>query len=142
MVKWVYRKARQEDSPGLEKFLGELELATMEVAWQYPAVTVRQVAAALNETGRNLAYTTVMTVMGRLAKKGWLAVEKDGRAYRYRAARPRQEAEAEAVGRVMRVLLQDFRDIAVVQFVKELDDLDPEQLSRLAELAQRAQQDE
>ncbi|MGH2536345.1 MAG: BlaI/MecI/CopY family transcriptional regulator [Candidatus Promineifilaceae bacterium] len=126
---------------GAEKLLGKLELQIMRIAWERDAVTVRDVLAALAED-RPLAYTTVMTVMGRLAEKGWLTVEKQGRAYLYRATHPRQEAEAEAVGRVMRALLDDFGDLAVAQFVKELDEVDPDQLARLAELAQRSEPDQ
>jgi BlaI family transcriptional regulator, penicillinase repressor len=89
-----------------------------------------------------LAYTTIMTIMSRLVEKGWLTAEKRGRAYLYRATHSRQEAEAEAAGKVIRALLEDFGDVAVAQFVRELDEIDPKQLTRLAELAQRAERDE
>lgn len=63
---------------------GELEQAVMDVLWtSSTALSVRDVQAALADE-RNLAYTTVMTVMDRLAKKGQLHRELDGRAWRYR----------------------------------------------------------
>ena len=66
--------------------LGELEQAVMEVLWESPtALPVREVQAALADD-RELAYTTVMTVMDRLAKKGQLLRELEGRAWRYRPA--------------------------------------------------------
>ena len=138
----AYQRLKQKSGQGLEKFIGELELAVMEITWQHELVSVRDVLRTLNENGRNLAYTTVMTVMSRLAEKGWLTAEKQGRAYLYRATYSRQQAEAEAVGQVMRALLQDFGDVAVAQFVKELDEMDPEQLSRLAELVQEIERGE
>lgn len=62
---------------------GDLEQAVMEVLWASPAaMSVRDVHAALSRD-RELAYTTVMTVMDRLAKKGQLQRELDGRAWRY-----------------------------------------------------------
>ena len=65
---------------------GDLEQAVMEVLWASPtAMSVRDVQAGLTPQ-RNLAYTTVMTVMDRLSKKGQLRRELDGRAWQYRPA--------------------------------------------------------
>ncbi|GAB4577353.1 MAG: BlaI/MecI/CopY family transcriptional regulator [Anaerolineales bacterium] len=137
----VFRKLKEETPHGLEKFLGELELATMEVVWARGPMSVREVLETLNQKGRNLAYTTVMTILYRLKEKGWLAAEKKGKAFCYQAVRSREEAEAAAIGGVMRSLLKDFGELAVVQFVRELDELDPAQLHRLAELAQQADEE-
>ncbi|MEW5988962.1 MAG: BlaI/MecI/CopY family transcriptional regulator [Chloroflexota bacterium] len=142
MPRGLYRRIKQSPSQGLEKFIGELELAAMEVVWQRGSVSVREVLHALNQDGRNLAYTTVMTIMGRLVEKGWLTAEKQGRAYLYRATYSRPEAEAKAVGEVVRALLQDFGDVAVAQFAKELDEMNPGQLVHLAELTHEGEQRE
>ena len=62
--------------------LGELERAVMEVLWnRAEPCLVRDVAEAL--AARELAYTTVMTVLDRLAKKGAVRRQRDGRAWRY-----------------------------------------------------------
>lgn len=76
--------------------LGELERAVMDVLWDRgtasgPAadgLTVREVTEALRE--RDLAYTTVMTVLDRLAGKGMVVRERDGRAWRYQPAAGRE----------------------------------------------------
>jgi predicted transcriptional regulator len=61
----------------------------MDVLWEAPdPCTVRQVSEHLCERG--LAHTTVMTVLDRLAKKGFARRERDGRAWRYRAAESRE----------------------------------------------------
>jgi predicted transcriptional regulator len=74
--------------------LGDLERAIMEVLWQTDsALTVRQVSTGLDQ--RNLAHTTVMTVLDRLAKKGFARRERDGRAWRYRPAATREAYVAE-----------------------------------------------
>ena len=63
--------------------LGELEAAIMDRLWEWgrPAL-VREVVEDLRGD-RPLAYTTVMTVMENLYRKGWLRRERDGRAWRY-----------------------------------------------------------
>src|SRR6202000_3317141 len=69
--------------------LGDLERAIMDVLWGTPqSLTVREVSAQLTE--RDLAHTTVMTVLVRLAKKGFARRERDGRAWRYRPAATRE----------------------------------------------------
>jgi predicted transcriptional regulator len=74
--------------------LGELERAIMEVLWQSPdPMTVRQVGGCL--TDRDLAHTTVMTVLDRLAKKGFVRRQRAGRAWRYRPAESREAYVAE-----------------------------------------------
>jgi predicted transcriptional regulator len=74
--------------------LGELERAIMEVLWDTnEPLTVREVSNGLPE--RNLAHTTVMTVLDRLAKKGFARRNRDGRAWRYRPAATRESYVAE-----------------------------------------------
>ena len=141
MPRKLARKEGDGSEQGLEKFFGELELAIMEIVWAQSPVTVRDVLTALRSQGRSLAYTTVMTIMGRLVEKGWLATDKQGRAYRYHAVRSRAEARADSVGSVLRVLLQDFGELTLSQFVKEVDRVDPTHLARLVQLAQDARTD-
>ncbi|NUR99643.1 MAG: BlaI/MecI/CopY family transcriptional regulator [Kribbellaceae bacterium] len=80
---------------------GELEAAVMERLWSWgrPAV-VREVLDDLN-TDRDLAYTTVMTVMDNLHRKGWLTREREGRAYRYEPVASRQEYNAELMREIL-----------------------------------------
>jgi predicted transcriptional regulator len=74
--------------------LGDLERAIMDVLWDSNApLTVREVSARLTE--RNLAHTTVMTVLDRLAKKGFAKRQRDGRAWRYCPAATRETYVAE-----------------------------------------------
>jgi predicted transcriptional regulator len=75
--------------------LGELERAVMDVLWERgtpdepsDGATVREVTDALAD--RDLAYTTVMTVLDRLAGKGMVVRQRDGRAWRYQPAAPRE----------------------------------------------------
>jgi predicted transcriptional regulator len=70
-----YFRIVRRSGKGAEKLLGDLELAIMREAWGRETVTVRDVLEALNRKRKlPLAYTTVMTVMSRLAEKGLLAI--------------------------------------------------------------------
>ena len=74
--------------------LGDLEREVMTQLWAAgEPLTVRQVHERLSRD-RDLAYTTVMTVLDRLAKKSVVVQEKDGRAYRYAPAQTREEMTA------------------------------------------------
>lgn len=75
--------------PFVPRPLGELEDAIMTRVWQWNRpVTVREVLEDLREE-RQIAYTTVMTVLDNLHQKGWVRREQRGRAYRYEAVSTR-----------------------------------------------------
>ncbi|HEX6383244.1 MAG TPA: BlaI/MecI/CopY family transcriptional regulator [Anaerolineae bacterium] len=137
-----YTQFTDRSGQGAEKLLGELELEVMRVVWERGIVTVRDVLDALAEI-RPLAYTTVMTVMTRLADKGLLAVDKKGKSYRYHAVQTREEFEAQAVGQVVQSLISDFGgEVAISQFIEKLSAVDPDQLARLAEMVRLAQEEQ
>ncbi|MFG1674299.1 BlaI/MecI/CopY family transcriptional regulator [Micromonospora sp. NPDC049282] len=100
--------------------LGDLERAVMDVLWALPAtsdgVTVREVADALD--GRELAYTTVMTVLDRLAGKGMVQREREGRAWRYRPAATREAHIAQLM--LDALDLGGSRDAALVRFARSV----------------------
>ena len=65
------------------------ELALMKIVWRRGEATVREVYEDLRKT-RQVAYTTVMTMMNILAAKGYLKKRKLDRVFRYRPSRPEQ----------------------------------------------------
>src|SRR5580765_5003424 len=106
--------------------LGELERAVMDRLWaSRQAQTVREVHGGLAE--RDLAYTTVMTVLDRLAKKGVVDRVREGRAWVYRAARSREELAAELMANALGTAEAD-RNAALVAFV---DRVTPEEAALL-----------
>jgi len=107
--------------------LGELERAIMDVLWESDEpLTVRQVGAHL--TDRDLAHTTVMTVLDRLAKKGFARRERDGRAWRYCAAADR---EAYVTELMMHALDQTGdRSAALASFARRVSDAEARVLRR------------
>src|SRR5918999_4527292 len=77
------------------------ELAIMKVVWRLDKATVRDVYEALREK-RDIAYTTVMTMMNILEDKGYLKKTRLDRAYEYRPTKPRHQ--------VIGALVRDFLD--------------------------------
>ena len=134
-AKQMYRKLTTDARSGVDKLLGELEAAIMDILWARDETTVREVVDELNQS-RSLAYTTVLTVMGRLVDKGLLTQDKVGRAHLYRPAMSREAYAAQTAGQIIRSLVEDFGDIALAQFSQELQGLDPERLAALKALGE------
>ena len=84
------------------KPLGDLELAVMESLWQRGAGTVHDVSQDL--AARGLAYTTLMTTLDRLFKKGLLTREKQSHAYLYHPAFDRATYERRLTATVLQGL--------------------------------------
>ena len=97
---------------------GDLETVIMHMVWDRQGpVTVRELFDDLRQE-REIAYTTVMSTMDNLHRKGWLARAKDGKAYRYTATASREEYSA----RLMREALADGGDTeaVLVHFVAQM----------------------
>lgn len=123
-------------TPSIEDVLGPLAAAIMRVVWEEGESTVASVAATLGERrSRPPAYTTVMTVMGRLNERQLLSRVKRGRQFVYRATDP-EEATIERLGRrAIDDLVSRFGSTAYRQFALRLAEVEPDLRARLAELA-------
>lgn len=101
--------------------MGDLERAVMDQLWSAGDdtwSTVREVHEAL-AAERDLAYTTVMTVMDRLSKKRLVTQRKDGRAYLYRPVASRGEMTADLMREALDEFALDDRRTALMAFVGE-----------------------
>ena len=114
---------------------GDLEQVIMQRVWDHDRpVTVRELFDEMARE-RAIAYTTVMTTMDNLHRKGWLAREKEGKAYRYTATASRAQYSA----RLMQEALADGGNTEAVlsHFVAQMDGEESEALraviTRLAE---------
>ncbi len=141
-VKRPYRTLAQAGTSagGLDKLLGELEREIMERMWVRGEASVRDMLHELNASraeGRQLAYTTVMTVMARLAEKGPLARHLVGQAHAYRVTGSRDAFLARASEDLASQLVADFGDAAIAGFVSVLERVAPERLAALRRRAQR-----
>jgi predicted transcriptional regulator len=113
--------------------LGPLEAEVMAMLWQAGGpVLVREVADRLNadrghDNAAPLAYTTVMTVLSRLAAKGILVREQQGRGFVY------TPVVADTAEIAVRGVLAEFGDAALARFVERVE-LDPTLRARLHKL--------
>lgn len=109
--------------------LGPLEGAVMEILWaRAESMTVRQVMDELNRHRRSqLAYTTVMTTLARLADKDAVTRHPHGRGYVY------QPAGRDPAALAVRSVLGDYGDAAIARFVEQVE-ADPERSRRLRRL--------
>jgi len=137
------RRGRQRTggTSGEQKYLGELQAAIMEIMWDRGPATVREVVAAL-QSHRGSAYTTVMTVMGRLAEQHVLVRERIGKTDWYRPVRTREQFRADISGAIVDDLVADFGDVALAQFADALRLADPDRLARLRDILEKGTADE
>ena len=118
----------------------ELELEILKVLWSAGPSSVRQIQAALNPE-RDLAYTTVMTMLTIMVNKGYVRRAKAGSGFVYRARIEQQKASSG--------MLQDLVDrlfggstAAVMQHLLETADLDADELKEIRQLIARKQKEQ
>jgi predicted transcriptional regulator len=113
--------------------LGDLERAIMDRLWAIDpptpeaAMSVREIHESLSQE-REIAYTTVMTVLDRLAKKGLVTRERDGRAWRYLPQSTSEELTAHLLRDSLEHIDTSDRRAAMLHFLDsasadEIDDL-------------------
>lgn len=117
--------------------LGPLEQRVMRTAWTQEIAqpfTVRDMQSRMPE----LAYTTVMTTLRRLADKGLLRADGSGnsRAYEYAPAGGPADFLASASEREAREVVERYGEAALAAFAARLEELPPEQRERLERLRQ------
>lgn len=125
---------------GLTRLLGELEAEVMDLSWSLGRVTVRDIHERLNAK-RPLAYTTVMTTMGRLHQKGLLRREQESNYYVYRPASTRDEFIQHVTGTVLDGLLEDFSRPVLSHLVEAIGRADEAKLRELEEIIKRRRSD-
>lgn len=125
--------------PSIPPALHELESEVMEELWRRSGeATVREVLEALNSSASRVrAYTTVMTVMGKLHRKGLLDRRREGKTDIYRPVMSREQyLEARAQAQVG-ALVDEYGEVALVHFARQMDRLDPKRREQLRRLSRR-----
>lgn len=123
-------------SEAIIRSLGSLERATMNEVWKQKEVSVRQVETAFAE---RVAYTTVMTTLDRLYKKGFLNRRKEGRAFLYSAKFTIEELErgltVDVIGSLLDAATEQVEPVLAC-IVDVVSDRDRELLDELERLVQ------
>jgi predicted transcriptional regulator len=112
--------------------LTEQELEIMKIVWELESATVRDVYEALRGR-RQIAYTTVMTMMKILEEKGHLKKWRRDRAYVYQATRPKQRVVTEMVREFVDRVFNGSAEPLVVHLVrdKRISEKDLQKIARM-----------
>ena len=122
-----------------EQSLTPLELELMSVLWETGPANVQTVQANLKT--RELAYTTVQTMLNILHRKGRVKRQLKERAYIYRPVLSRQKAVTQAVGEMIDRFFGGSADSLVLNLV-ETRQLTPEKLAQIQKLLERPKEEE
>lgn len=147
VLRFLKNRIHRGDNPSQSLALGSLEFELMEFLWTHGESTVRDVVPKLK---RPLAYTTVMTTLDRLFKKGLLDRRKSDRAFIYSPSFSRQEWERRLAGNLVagflsgpnpsrELLLSCLLDAVGEHDASLLDDLEKKIRTRRKELLRQGQ---
>lgn len=100
--------------------LTKSEQAILEVLWERGEASVRDVADELARL-KPTAYTTVLTMLGILDKKGFVTHRQEGRAFVYRAAITREQARAQALEHLLAQFFDGSPNLLAQHLLREHD---------------------
>lgn len=119
------------------KELTERELEIMHVAWQHGKLTAAEIRDHLANGGRDLAYTTVATLVRILADKGFLKQTNRTRPFVYRPVRSFEEVSRRIVGDLVDRVFRGSHTELLVQLM-ETDRLSPQERAALEQIVREA----
>ena len=111
--------------------LTDAELRLMEVIWEKGTATVGEVVESLSK-GPPLAYSSVLTTLRILEKKGYLRHTKEGRAFVYGPVVARDKARETAIMHLLRRFFENSPELLMLNLVERWE-IDPEEFRRLRE---------
>ena len=113
--------------------LGPLESEILGIVWNLKVATVKNVHdRILQDPDRELAYTSVTTVLQRLTQKGWLKCSKKGKAFSWQALLSREQAQALYSYEKLNGFLAVSNPDLVASFADSLDTASLEQIEAIA----------
>lgn len=113
------------------KVLGELETEVMEIVWRFgKPISVSDVVEVLKKK-RNIAYTTVMTIMVRLVEKGILTRKLHGSSYLYQPKLSQEKFVARSVHNIFTSSISNLGQEAVTHFAEEIQKVNPKKRNKL-----------
>jgi predicted transcriptional regulator len=131
-------KAKSAPTDVVPPPLHELEAEVMEELWSSGEAPVRAVMDVLNRrTSKKRAYTTYMTIMARLHKKGMLVRRRDGKTDFYSPSQSREEYMLVRARAEVEELVAQYGDVALSNFAHQMAGLDPARRRALQRLARK-----
>ena len=111
----------------------------MDEIWRHDEISVREVTEALNEhADRPRAYTTYMTIMGRLDRKGLLARRREGKTDFYMPVYTRADYADLRAGAEIDSIVDQFGEVALAHIARQMAQLDTQHRRALERLARQA----
>lgn len=112
--------------------LGPLQKAVMETVWDLGEATARQVQARVGKR-KQLAYTSVLTILRRLEKAGWLKHRREGRTYVFRPEFSRKQERSRTLKRMIHLIFQGDTRLLFEHLIED-EDLNDEDLAMLRKM--------
>lgn len=119
--------------------LGETEMEVLHHVWEMKRATVADVRTRILQD-RNVAYTTVMTVMKNLADKGYLDFEKEGNTYVYTPGRDADEVRHSLLHGLLRKVFKGSPS-ALVQTLIRYEDLSEDERREIVDMIEKMEDD-
>lgn len=114
------------------KDIPEAELEVLSALWRLGRGTVREVRETLDQDGRRLAHTTVLTLLARLEKKAHVRCDREGPANVYRPTTTRARVTAARLGDLVQRLGEGKATPLILQLM-EANDLSTDDIRQLKE---------
>jgi len=123
--------------------LGSLQSEVMELIWRQKEATVSQLAESIGRR-RPITYTTVLSAVQKLEKKGWLKHRSEGRAYVFSAARDRKDVGARTLKELLRTAFSGDPRLLLASLLEDagLTDAELKELRRLIDERRKERRDE
>ncbi len=129
-------------APGRGPLSAELELPLMDILWTLGRpLKGRELYEEILKS-KSIAYTTALTVLDRLARKGLVSKDKATGTIQFSARVSREEYQASVVGSLMRDAFEVSPDLAISAFADAASGLSREDLERLAKLLEEKKREE
>ena len=133
------RKGNRSSQKAAPPPLHELESEVMEELWRSGEASVRAVMENLNDgADKQRAYTTYMTIMARLHKKGMLARRREGKTDFYAPSQDRDTYVAVRARAEVEDLVAQYGDVALSNFAQQMANIDPARRRALQRQARKA----
>ncbi len=116
---------------GLEALFGELEAEIMQILWEKGALKGREIYEEVRKK-REIAYTTVLTVLERLSKKGFIKKKKGPRSTEFISSISKEDFKSLVTYQLIRSALNISESLAISNFIDIFSEMHPEELEKLS----------
>jgi len=129
-ISFIKKVVFRPSKAGLGKMLGSVERPVLEALWEKGSLTGRELYEEVRRS-KALAYTTVLTTVGRMVKKGSVRRKKVDGLYYYEPAMTRTEFERQAASAVIKGIFEISTSHAISAFVDTLSQWDESKLNEI-----------